>query len=43
VDLKDIGCEGLLDSSDSGQGPDARSCECSGEPLGYTKGGEFID
>jgi hypothetical protein len=34
-------CE--LDSSGSGQGPMAGSCEHDNEPSGSIKGGEFLD
>jgi hypothetical protein len=32
-----------LDSSDSGQGPVAGSCEHGNEPSGSIKGGKFLD
>jgi hypothetical protein len=32
-----------MDSFVSGQGPVAGSCEHGNEPLGSTKGGEFLD
>jgi hypothetical protein len=39
--LKEVGCE--LDSSGSGYGLLAGSCELSTKPSSYTKGKEFLD
>jgi len=40
VDLKETGCE--LDSSGSGDGPVADSCEHNNQPLGSIKLGNFL-
>jgi hypothetical protein len=43
MDLRKLGLDCGLDSSGSGQGPVAGSCEHSNEPSGFVKGKEFLD
>jgi hypothetical protein len=42
MNLREIGWEGGLCSSGSGQGPVVVSCEHGNELLGSMKGGEFL-
>jgi hypothetical protein len=43
MDLREIGWESGLDSSGSGFGPVAGSCEHGNETTGSTKSGKFLD
>jgi len=43
MDLRDIGWEGGLDTSNSRWGPVAGCCEHSNEPSGSIRGKEFHD
>jgi hypothetical protein len=44
MDLQEVGCGGHgLDSSGSGKGQVAGTCECGNEPSGSIKCGEFPD
>ena len=44
MDLQEVGCWGCgLGRAGSGYGQVAGTCECSNEPLGSIKCGEFLD
>jgi hypothetical protein len=40
-DFREIGLEGVLDASGSGQGPMSGCCKHGNEPSSYIKGGDF--